>query len=67
MIDLDKDFEITYNLINSAYFFLIEGVVVLEDEILEKRDAIGITEKEIVTIKARESSKLLVIDIPMVS
>ena len=67
MIDLDKDFEITYHLRNSAYFFLIEGAVVLEDEILEKRDAIGITEKEIVTIKARESSKLLVIDVPLVS
>lgn len=65
MIDLDKDFEITYDLRNSGYFFLIEGVVVLEDEILEKRDALGVSEKDTVTIKANESSKLLIIDIPL--
>ena len=65
MIDLDKDFEITYDLRNSGYFFLIEGAVVLEDEILEKRDALGVSEKDTVTIKASESSKLLIIDIPL--
>ncbi|MEZ7894014.1 MAG: pirin family protein [Polaribacter sp.] len=66
MIDLDKGFETAYNLKNGAYFFLIEGEVLIEDENLEKRDAIGIIEKEKVYIKANKSSKLLIIDVPMI-
>ena len=66
MIDLDKGFETKYDLKNGAYFFLIEGEVLIEDENLEKRDAIGIIEKNKVNIKANKSSKLLVIDIPMI-
>jgi redox-sensitive bicupin YhaK (pirin superfamily) len=65
IIDLDEGFESTYNLRNSAYFFLIEGQVVVEDETLEKRDAVGIAEKETVIIKANKLSKLLVIDVPL--
>ena len=66
MIDLDKGFETAYDLRNGAYFFLIEGEVLIEDENLEKRDAIGIIEKEKVYIKANKSSKLLIIDVPMI-
>ncbi len=65
MIDLDKGFETSYNLKNSAYFLLIEGAVILEGETLDKRDALGISEKETVTIKANKLSKLLVIDVPL--
>ena len=65
MIDLDKDFEIDYNLKNGAYFFLIEGELSIENEILNKRDAIGIDEVKNVSIKANKTSKLLVIDVPM--
>jgi redox-sensitive bicupin YhaK (pirin superfamily) len=65
IIDLDEGFETAYNLRNSAYFFLIEGQVVVEDETLEKRDAVGIAEKETVIIKANKLSKLLVIDVPL--
>ena len=66
MIDLDKGFETAYDLRNGAYFFLIEGEVLIEDENLEKRDAIGIIEKDKVYIKANKSSKLLIIDVPMI-
>ena len=65
MIDLDKDLEATYELKNGAYFFLIEGAVSIEDETLEARDALGITETEKVFIRATKNSKLLVIDVPM--
>ena len=65
MIDLDEGFETSYNLKNSAYFLLIEGAVVLEGETLDERDALGISEKETVTIKANKLSKLLVIDVPL--
>ena len=66
MIDLDKGFETAYDLKNGAYFFLIEGEVLIEDENLKRRDAIGIIEKNKVNIKANKSSKLLVIDVPMI-
>ena len=65
MIDLDKDFEIEYQLKNSAYFFLIDGAVSIADEDLEKRDAIGVLGTTKVSIKASKQSKLLVIDVPM--
>jgi redox-sensitive bicupin YhaK (pirin superfamily) len=65
MIDLDKDFEIEYQLKNSAYFFLIDGAVSIADEDLEKRDAICVLETTKVSIKASKQSKLLVIDVPM--
>jgi redox-sensitive bicupin YhaK (pirin superfamily) len=64
MIDLDIDLDIVYNLKNAAYFFLIEGEVTIEDETLQKRDAIGIIEKDMVVIKANKASKLLIVDVP---
>jgi redox-sensitive bicupin YhaK (pirin superfamily) len=64
MIDLDIDFETVYNFKNAAYFFLIEGEVIIEDETLQKRDAIGIIEKDMVVIKANKASKLLIVDVP---
>ncbi|MDA9339769.1 pirin family protein [Polaribacter sp.] len=66
MIDLDKGIETAYDLKNGAYFFLIEGEVLIEDENLEKRDAIGVVKKKKVNIKANKASKLLVIDVPMI-
>jgi redox-sensitive bicupin YhaK (pirin superfamily) len=64
MIDLDINFETVYNFKNAAYFFLIEGEVIIEDETLQKRDAIGIIEKDRVVIKANKASKLLIVDVP---
>ncbi|TXD51463.1 MULTISPECIES: pirin family protein [unclassified Polaribacter] len=65
MIDLDSDFEIDYQLKNGAYFFLIDGEVSIEEISLGKRDAVGISEVEKVSIKATKKSKLLIIDVPM--
>ena len=65
MIDLEKGFETEYDLKNGAYFFLIDGEVQISDEILEKRDALGISDMERVSIKAAANSKLLIIDVPM--
>ena len=65
MIDLDKDFETEYTLNNGAYFFLIDGEVEIANVTLEKRDAVGITDTDKVSIKAHKESKLLVIDVPM--
>lgn len=64
MIDLDASFEIAYELKKNAYFFLIDGALTIEDAFLDKRDAIGISEVEKVSIIANKKSKLLVIDVP---
>ncbi|QNM86834.1 pirin family protein [Polaribacter pectinis] len=66
MIDLDSDLKTEYELKNGAYFFLIEGEVSIADEIIKRRDAIGISETEKVVIKASKQSKLLVVDVPMI-
>jgi redox-sensitive bicupin YhaK (pirin superfamily) len=65
MIDLDEGFETSYHVKNVAYFFLIEGEVVIADETLKSRDAIGLLEIGHVAIKANKPSKLLVIEVPM--
>jgi redox-sensitive bicupin YhaK (pirin superfamily) len=65
MIDLEEGIEREYVLKNAAYFFLIEGAVIIADETLEKRDAIGIEDSKKATLKALKYSKLLVIDVPM--
>lgn len=65
LIDLDKNFEIEYELKNGAYFFLLEGAISIADETLNSRDAIGIYEVNKIQVKANKESKLLVIDVPM--
>ena len=65
MIDLDKGIEVTYELKNAAYFFLINGSIDVENDTLETRDAIGIYDIDVVTITGNKNSKLLVIDVPM--
>jgi quercetin 2,3-dioxygenase len=50
---------------NGMYLFLIEGQIGVEGEILNKRDAIGLSETGTISISATGKSKLLVIEIPM--
>jgi len=65
MIDMDADIEVNYELRNGAYFFVIDGEVIIVDENISKRDAIGITDTNSVRVKAKKGSKLIVIDVPM--
>lgn len=58
----------TYNLQednHGVYFFVIEGKVKIEDEIIQKRDGIGIYETEKINIEATEDSKILLMEVPM--
>lgn len=64
-IDLEEGHSVSYELRNGAYFFLIEGEVQIEDEVLSKRDALGITDTKSVTITAKQHSQFIVIDVPM--
>ena len=65
IIDLDKGNEAEYKFNNAAYFFLISGKVTIANTILEERDAIGISNTELISIKANKESQLLIIDVPL--
>lgn len=59
---------ITYDLYskeNRTYIFIIEGTVNIENEILNRRDAIGISENNTVKLTAEDDAKILFIEIPM--
>jgi quercetin 2,3-dioxygenase len=51
---------------NGVYILNIEGTFEIANQLLEKRDAIGIWETESVTIHANKSGRLLLIEVPMV-
>ncbi len=50
---------------NGVYVFLVYGEVEIGDANLRKRDAIGVTEIDKVTIKATNESELVIIEVPM--
>jgi len=50
---------------NGFYIMTIEGEILVNGEILEKRDAIGIWETNEIEIKANSDSRFLVMEIPM--
>lgn len=51
---------------NGVYIFLIEGKIEINNEILNNRDAIGIENAEHISIKIKQKSKMLLIEVPMV-
>ncbi len=67
-IDLDENTSFTYQLnkeTNGVYVMVIEGQVSIENELLTKRDAIGIEQTNRFKIVATSKSKLLLIEVPM--
>ncbi len=50
---------------NGIYLFVIEGKIEIDDEVLDRRDAIGITETDSIQLKALTSSEILIMDVPM--
>lgn len=50
---------------NAIYVFVIDGSVEIENEKLERRDAMGISETEKFSLKINSDSEILVIEIPM--
>ena len=50
---------------NGAYVFFIEGQGVLDDTVLEHRDAVGVYDIEEFEIDFKKNSKVLIIEIPM--
>jgi len=67
-IDLDENSEFTYTLKSEnhgVYVMVINGEINIENQILTKRDAIGISQTESVILKASKKSELLFIEVPM--
>ncbi len=50
---------------NGVYIFNIEGKISVNGEILNKRDAIGISNENEVKISAEENSNFIIIEVPM--
>ncbi len=51
---------------NGAYIFILEGGVKINDQVLNKKDAIGVYDISSIVIDTQESTQLLIIDVPMV-
>ena len=50
---------------NGLYIFLIEGSIKIDGTILNRRDAVGITDADNITISALQKSTILLIEVPM--
>lgn len=50
---------------NGVYAFVLEGTVSVNNEVLEKRDGLGITETEAFTVTATDNAKVLLMEVPM--
>lgn len=67
LADLDRDFEITYQLKkegNGVYIFVIKGAIAVNGQVLSTRDGYGFWPESPVAIKATADSSLLVIEVP---
>ncbi|HEY9221882.1 MAG TPA: pirin family protein [Lutibacter sp.] len=67
-IDLDENSEFSYTLKSEnhgLYVMVVEGEINIENEILGKRDAMGISDAKSVNIKAKGASELLFIEVPV--
>lgn len=68
MGNFDKDFTTTYQLKNKqngVYAFIIEGEVIVNDEKLNRRDGLGITGFDTLSIKANSNAEVLLMEIPV--
>jgi redox-sensitive bicupin YhaK (pirin superfamily) len=52
---------------NGAYVFIIEGEATVNGELLNRRDAIGISEYDAFDITAHSDARILVMDVPMIT
>ena len=66
---LGKDFSTEYKLKNNSngvYAFVLEGSVMINGEVLNRRDGLEITETEALQITSTADAKLLLMEVPMV-
>lgn len=68
MGEFDKDTTCSYTLKksnNGAYIMLIEGTIQIDEQILQQKDAIGISDTLQIDINIQQKAKILVIEVPM--
>lgn len=68
MGEFDTDATISYalhNPNNGAYIMLIEGAIQIGDQVLQQKDAIGISNTAQIEVKIQQKAKILVIEVPM--
>ncbi len=66
--DFDQATNTAYNIKkkgNGVYAFVIEGSFSVGDQTLNKRDALGVWETEVIDFVAQEHSKILLVEVPM--
>ena len=66
--DLDEGKAIDYVLKgegNGVFVFVLEGEVKVDETTLHRRDAVGITDTNSITLQAKKESSLLLIEVPM--
>jgi quercetin 2,3-dioxygenase len=64
----DQDFTTSYQLKkqgNGMYFFVLDGEIEIEGQLLSKRDGYGIWDTDQVNIKSSSKSSVLVMEVPM--
>ena len=69
LVDLEKTKSLDYKIHtkgNGVYIFLISGEIKVADELLSKRDGIGIWDTDEFTITANNDSQILIIEVPMI-
>ncbi|HEY4935856.1 MAG TPA: pirin family protein [Puia sp.] len=70
LVDLEAGKSINYQMKwknSGLYLFVIEGAIKTADQPLSNRDAVGITETDLVKIEAVSDTQLLAIEIPLLS
>ncbi|GIZ08991.1 pirin family protein [Flavobacterium sp. UMI-01] len=68
LADFDADYSKNYTVKkdgNGVYLIVISGTLNVDGQELNRRDAIGITDFESITISAKTDAKFLIMDIPM--
>lgn len=68
LVKLEKGVELKYEKYlesNGIYFFLLDGHLNLNGEVLEKRDGLGVQIEDGITLRADEASELLIMEVPL--
>lgn len=68
--EFDRGITTTYSIqspLNGAYVFVISGKVVINGQILEGRDGLGISDTKYFTMDVLEKAQVLVMDVPLLT
>ena len=67
-ISLDEGKELSYELHGpdyGTYIFVLDGILKVEDEVLGKRDGLGLEDTSVINMAAETNAEVLLIEVPM--